>query len=170
MKNDVFRHLHDDLPRKAKLHNNYYVSRVLDAVAEGLREEFDQKLQLRTQAQESGWNARLRKKYQETIFTAHDLALRVDKVSLSKLTRELEKLAAPPPGKLIKQARLALAQRLLRDTRILVRDVAMATGYHFEKNFSKAFHRATGMSPSEYRRRSIQSISQEQKNDRASCR
>jgi AraC-like DNA-binding protein len=161
MKHDVFQYLHDNLADNHQVTSNHYLNRVLDAVAEGLRNEFNQKLQLRNQAHESGWNARLRKKYQATLFTAHDLALRVDKVSLSKLTRELKKLSAPPPGELIKQARLALAKRLLRDTRILIRDVAEAAGYHFEKNFSSAFHRATGMSPSEYRRRSIQSDSEE---------
>jgi AraC-like DNA-binding protein len=161
MKHDVFNYLHDQLPGRTQLTDNHYLNRVLDAVAEGLRNEFDQKLQLRNQAHQSGWNARLRKKYQASIFTAHDLAMRVDKVSLSKLTRELKKLSAPPPGQLIKQARLALAQRLLKDTRILIRDVAEASGYHFVKNFSSAFHRATGMSPSEYRRRSISRDSEE---------
>lgn len=164
MKQAFFSALRHSFPINSHSDNaerNSYMARVHEAVAAGLQDEFNQKLALRLEANDAGWNARIRKRYKAATFTAHDLALRVDKVSLSKLTRELKKLSAPPPGRLIRNARIDLAKHLLHSTRLLIRDIAEASGYDFEKHFSAAFHRSTGMSPSEFRRRSITSHPQE---------
>ena len=45
------------------------------------------------------------------------------------------------------------AQRLLRDGRVPLSDVATRVGYDSEAAFSKAFKRAVGAAPGAYRRR-----------------
>lgn len=140
---------------------NDYLRRVQEAVAAGLITEAETKQKCRSKARDTGWTKKLREDCRAATFSAHDLARRVDNVSLSTLTRELKKLSALPPGALIRAARLAMAKRLLRSTRLLIRDVAAQSGYQHEKHFAAAFHRDTGISPSEYRRRSITKAKQE---------
>jgi AraC-like DNA-binding protein len=56
---------------------------------------------------------------------------------------------------LVKRVRSERACALLRDGRLPVTQIAYQLGYRDSVNFSRAFRRELGMTPSEYRRRSI---------------
>lgn len=47
--------------------------------------------------------------------------------------------------------RIICAKRLLRRSRMNVRDIGARVGYGSEQGFHRSFRRATGMSPGEYR-------------------
>lgn len=89
--------------------------------------------------------------------TAETLARRLDNISLAKLRRELEKLGAPPPGELIRKARLAHAAKLLTHTRLMVQQIADRSGYRSKKQFTDAFKAEFNTTPSDYRRKFINS-------------
>ncbi|MBQ8509828.1 MAG: helix-turn-helix transcriptional regulator [Clostridia bacterium] len=55
----------------------------------------------------------------------------------------------------ITDRRMNLAKKLIADTRMTLREVAASCGYANEFYLSSVFHKHTGMSPSEYRRRNI---------------
>lgn len=52
----------------------------------------------------------------------------------------------------IRQARLSLARKLLRNDQISIEEVAAQTGFSSASNFSTAFRASEGISPSQYRR------------------
>ena len=108
---------------------------------------------IRRAAITSGWTAQWRSDYAAAALTVENLAHRLDNISISKLRRELKKLGAPPPGEIIRRARIDYAKHLLVTTRMLVREVSERAGYDSEKHFAEQFQRATGCRPSAYRRR-----------------
>lgn len=107
----------------------------------------------------SGWTNQLRAEHDAALLTVENLAQRLENISLSKLRRELRKLGAPTPGDLIREARIAYAERLLVGTRLLVREVASRAGYDSERQFKTIFQKATGTTPSTYRKSHIAAIS-----------
>ena len=54
-------------------------------------------------------------------------------------------------GQYIKAKRIELAKKLLLETNLSMRDIAIQTGYGNYSYFTNAFHRATDMMPQEYR-------------------
>ena len=52
----------------------------------------------------------------------------------------------------VMQVRVREAKRLLADPTIRVNDVAALVGYENPKNFSRAFHKLTGSTPTDYRK------------------
>jgi len=58
-------------------------------------------------------------------------------------------------SRLVQQERVRLAAALLTEPRVTITDVAAELGYKDLANFTHAFHRWTGFSPSEYRRNEV---------------
>lgn len=70
------------------------------------------------------------------------------------LYRRMQALTGIPPSVYIKNIRLDIARRLLRDTDLTLSDIAAKTGFATTKYFSAAFKDAFGMTPNEYRKQS----------------
>jgi AraC-like DNA-binding protein len=114
---------------------------------------------IRQEAAKQGWSeARKIACGRSATLTAQNLARVIDNISLSKLRRELDKIDAPSPGQLIRDARITYAKHLLVTGRLLIREVADRAGYR-EKHFTQMFTSVVGMTPSKYRRLSIRGVS-----------
>lgn len=76
-------------------------------------------------------------------------------VSPSHLCHRFRSEFGRTPGQEIRGRRIELAKRLLRDTDMLVKEVAAEVGYlrSTYRAFLNAFRAETGMSPTEYRQR-----------------
>lgn len=133
-----------------------FFRRVQSILSKWIMSEWDVRETIRREAVALGWDEARRRAYDEATLTAERLAQEVDKISLTKLRRELAKVGAPSPGQLIREARIAHACHLLVTGRLMIREVADRVGYGKEKHFTEVFTAAVGMTPSEYRRRSIQ--------------
>lgn len=132
-----------------------FFQRIESAIAGWLENEWMRKETIRQKATVLGWNAKLKTAYSEASLTPFTLAHHIDHISVSKLRRELEKIGAPSPGKLIRDGRIAFAKQLLTHGRLLIREVGERAGYENEKHFGEVFSKATGMKPSEFRRSAI---------------
>ena len=77
-----------------------------------------------------------------------------DKVHLSRFhfQRLFHRLLGETPGELRRRLRLECAAHQLCTTQQTVTDIAFDAGYESLEGFSRAFHRAYGLSPSHYRR------------------
>jgi AraC-like DNA-binding protein len=56
------------------------------------------------------------------------------------------------PHRYILNRRVSRARELLRDTGLSVLDVSLDLGFQHQNNFTRAFHRVTGMTPTGFRR------------------
>jgi len=74
-------------------------------------------------------------------------------MSRSAFAVRFNRLVGEPPLHYLTRWRMQKAQRLLRDDRATLADVAARVGYDSEAAFSKAFKRAVGAAPGVYRRR-----------------
>lgn len=143
----------DDMPTADTPQLHPFVQRVHAIARDWVEGEWDTKQRILRDAIAHGWNAQRRDAYIEAAtLTSQTLAARLDNISLSTLARALAQHGAPPPGKIIRTARLDYARHLLLTTKMMVRDVARRAGYKSEKHFAEKFHAAFGCSPSEYRR------------------
>lgn len=113
--------------------------------------------------QERGWLAALRdplvgaalSKLHERpahSWTLHELASDVA-ASRSVLAERFAEVVGIPPMQYLTQWRLQLAADLLRRSRAKLSAIAAQVGYDSEAAFSRAFKRATGLSPGAYRSR-----------------
>jgi AraC-like DNA-binding protein len=84
-------------------------------------------------------------------WTVEELARRTA-YSRSSLTERFSRLLGRAPMKYLSEWRLQVAAGLLRDTRLGVAGVAYRVGYESEEAFSRAFKRAMGRSPAQWRR------------------
>lgn len=91
----------------------------------------------------------------ESRLTPDNLAKRLDNISPATLRRTLKYLNKGTPGELIRKARIAFAQHLLVHTRLLIRDIALRSGYSNEKSFSRTFLQETGQSPRQFRYKTV---------------
>ena len=132
-----------------------FFGRVLSMTERWVAAEWADREAIRRAAMKHGWTEQHRTDYEAAILTAENLAHRLDNISISKLRRELRKLGAPTPGEIIRAARIDHAKHLLVTTRLLVREISERSGYDSEKHFATQFQRATGVTPSAYRRNGI---------------
>lgn len=132
-----------------------FLQRVLTIIDEWIATEWDRKEAIRNEANALGWTTERTARYKDAVLTTHRLATLVDGVSEATFRRQLEQLAAPPPGELIRKARIRHAAKLLVTTRLMVNKVGKRAGYRNEKHFSDAFRATFKTTPSEYRRRFI---------------
>ena len=136
-----------------------FVCRIRTTLHTWVESEWQVRERIQTVVRASGWTHQLRAEHDAALLTVEDLAQRLDNISLSKLRRELRKLGAPTPGDLIREARIAYAERLLVGTRLLVREIATRAGYDSERQFKTIFQKTTGTTPSSYRKSHIATIS-----------
>jgi AraC-like DNA-binding protein len=132
-----------------------FLARVLTVVERWIACEWNEREAFRRAAACSGWTKQHRSDYEAAALTVENLAHRLDNISISKLRRELKRLGAPAPGEIIRKARIDYAKHLLITSRMLVREVSARAGYDSEKHFAEQFQRATGFTPSAYRRTRI---------------
>jgi AraC-like DNA-binding protein len=88
-------------------------------------------------------------------WTLHELASEVA-ASRSVLAERFGEVVGMPPIQYLMHWRLQLAADQLRRTRAKVSAIAAKVGYNSEAAFSRAFKRATGLSPGAYRTRQQQ--------------
>ncbi len=86
---------------------------------------------------------------------AYDLTLDALAARIATSRRQLQRAYATA-GETTFRAHLARvrmdhARELLRDPYLTVRDVGLCVGYQHQAHFAKAFRRASGISPSDYR-------------------
>ena len=78
--------------------------------------------------------------------------------SVSSFSHKYRHLAGESPGQTLQTLRIDAAKVLL-DNNNSVKEVAASTGFYDEFHFSRVFKRHTGLSPSEFRNRSLRSCS-----------
>jgi AraC-like DNA-binding protein len=69
------------------------------------------------------------------------------------LSRIFRALVDTPLSVYLKAGQIAHAKQLLRRTRLSVNEIAYAAGFGTRNTFFRAFRRATGLSPTQYRKR-----------------
>jgi AraC-like DNA-binding protein len=140
-----------------------FLRRVLNAIDDWIESEWRLRDAARSEGAALGWTPERRENYLALTLTPRRLARRVDGMSEAKFRRELGSLGAPPPGELIRQARLRYAAKLLTHTRLLVKQVAERAGYRSEKHFTDVFRVTYDMTPTDYRRAFIANNNQQPK-------
>ncbi|MCO6480097.1 MAG: response regulator [Phaeodactylibacter sp.] len=88
----------------------------------------------------------------EEAYTVEALAAEMN-MSDSQLNRKLNALIGQPPGQLIRSMRLQRAAGLLKQGAGNVSEIAYATGFPDAANFSRAFKKQFGLSPSKYQKK-----------------
>jgi AraC family transcriptional regulator len=103
----------------------------------------------------AAWQARAACEYIET-HLAEDVALAdlaaVAKLSPAHFCRALKQSLSVPPHQYQVQRRIDLAKTLLADPQWPVLEIALNCGSSFSSNLTKAFRKATGITPREFRR------------------
>jgi AraC family transcriptional regulator len=66
--------------------------------------------------------------------------------------RAFSRAMGAPPHRYLAALRLERAKTLLAIGNTSIVDIALASGFFSQSNFTRAFHRATGTTPSAYRR------------------
>ncbi|MEO0725487.1 MAG: two-component regulator propeller domain-containing protein [Bacteroidota bacterium] len=89
---------------------------------------------------------------QQSTFEVDDLAREMG-MSESQVRRKLNALTGLPPVRFIRSVRVQRAQVLLRSSELSVAEIAYETGFSDPKYFSRIFSRATGYSPSDFRKK-----------------
>jgi AraC-like DNA-binding protein len=81
-----------------------------------------------------------------------DTLARATRTSRATLTRRFADLTGQSPMAYLTAWRMSLAARRLRDGDATVRQIARELGYDSEFAFARAFKRATGSAPGQYRK------------------
>jgi AraC family transcriptional regulator len=73
-------------------------------------------------------------------------------LSRSYFSRAFHKAAGEPPRVYLFRLRLEHAISLMRESNVALSEIALAAGFADQAHFSNAFRRATGATPSQWRR------------------
>lgn len=84
-------------------------------------------------------------------WSVHELA-EIAGLSRAAFAARFFEIVGAPPVQYLRDVRMRLACRLLRETDQGIKEIAADVGYSSEASFSKAFSRCCGMAPGEYRR------------------
>lgn len=84
--------------------------------------------------------------------TVGDYAARVG-LSVDRFSRVFKAIMGQPPHAYIREAKLSLARRLLRESDLSVSEISDALNFEDALYFSRLFRRCVGIPPREYRRR-----------------
>jgi transcriptional regulator GlxA family with amidase domain len=84
-----------------------------------------------------------------------DMLARAVGSSRSALAERFRDAMGDTPLAYLRTVRLQRAMRLLGESDRTLEQIALAVGYHDAFGFSKAFKRAVGLSPGEYRKRDV---------------
>jgi PAS domain S-box-containing protein len=76
-------------------------------------------------------------------------------LSQVRFARIIKRVYRITPSQLITQTRLSAAARLLTEPARAIADVAHACGFYDHSAFTRSFHSATGLTPTEFRRRKL---------------
>jgi len=87
----------------------------------------------------------------ETAPRASELAQNMG-LTPSALTNVFKAVLGVTPSEYLKNARIAEAKRLLATTALSATEIAYRSGFGTRRTFFRAFHRAAGMTPEEFRR------------------
>lgn len=137
-----------------------FLSRVHALVDEWVQKEWLGMDNVRKEAAKHRWSAKATEAAMADVrLTPDNLARRLDNISLGTLRRELKKLGAPPPGELIREARIAFAKHLMTHTRILGSEVSLKAGFSHYRYFAAVFTEITGLSPNNYRQAHVRNHS-----------
>jgi AraC family transcriptional regulator len=103
----------------------------------------------------AAWQERATRDYIDA-HLADDIAL-ADLAAIAKLSpahfcRAFKASVGMPPHRYQMQRRIEEAKILLAKPQLSILEVALACGFGFSSSFTKAFHKATGVTPSEFRR------------------
>lgn len=82
-----------------------------------------------------------------------DQMAKVMDMSTSHFRSRFRESFGMPAGQYVKQMRMDLACRLLRETKLPIKQIAVRVGYQDLSNFYRAFRHAMDLSPAEYRHR-----------------
>ncbi|MBD2844810.1 helix-turn-helix transcriptional regulator [Paenibacillus sp. IB182496] len=74
-------------------------------------------------------------------------------LSPSYLSHLFVQAAGVPPMEFVRRVRLTKAKQRLIDSAVSLQDIARQTGYESQSHFSRAFRRAEGISPLQYRKK-----------------
>jgi AraC-like DNA-binding protein len=97
----------------------------------------------------------------DEVGSAWELGTLARRVGLSRATlaRRFSRLVGTPPLTYLARWRMTLAGQLLRETDEPLTQIGSRVGYQSEFAFNRAFKRELGVSPGEYRKRSLRSSS-----------
>jgi AraC-like DNA-binding protein len=84
--------------------------------------------------------------------TVDDIAKRAH-LSVSHLQREFQRIFGMTPSDYLLRVRLLMARRRLEQTNEPIGKLALDCGFYDQSHFTRAFRRATGLRPLDYRRR-----------------
>ena len=74
-------------------------------------------------------------------------------ISYSRLRHHFQQTQGETLHSFLQRTRLDLARRLLSDRRLAIKEVAQRLHFSSESHFSRFFHRAARMSPTQFRER-----------------
>lgn len=77
-------------------------------------------------------------------------------LTLPRLNRTTKRLFGLTAGQLITKTRIAAASRMLLETSTSISEIALACGFFDQSAFTRTFRTATGVTPSQFRKHSIE--------------
>lgn len=95
----------------------------------------------------------IRKNISNNYFGAAELSNELG-ISSSQLNRQLNQSLGLTAGKLIREKRLEYARKLIEDTNLALKNIGVRVAYLEQANFTRAFVKEFGVTPSSLRDRS----------------
>ena len=96
----------------------------------------------------------IHKHISDTLFGVDTFAEEIA-ISRSQLHRKLIALVGEPPGDLIRRVRLTTAVKLIKEDFGNISEIAAEVGFSNPANFAQCFRKQFGISPSDYKGKSV---------------